>query len=250
MSINQQIKTLLTENTVFMRSDEFKNILDSNGNPINENIVVYDGLVNESKFGGILFLLKEAVQSSIEYDHKDKIINDTFDLISTAQTEALNQSQETYSGDLHWKELCEWIEVYKKPKTSFKHLKDHGGNLAEIALVNIKKIAGLSKTNPKVIYSIVNNETYANILKKEIELINPQIVICCGTFDYAKILYPTPVITDTLECGVEYFISNNITFVDFIHPTQYGAAAKQTMKFAYAKAVFGELKTAPPKTRK
>lgn len=240
MNTNKRIKELILNNLETILNPNYKN------DDANETIIVYDGIVSKDKFGGILFLLKEAVENSIKDDHEDKIlkVNKTiksFDLIHTAFEEALAQSSETYSQNLHWKELCEWIYAYKNPNDSFSSVKQHGRFLSEIAIVNIKKVAGLSTTKTKILNEIIKNEKYNNLLRQEIDLIKPKIVICCGTFEQAKNLYHTQSPMKQLNSGVEYFKHNNILFIDFIHPTQYGAAQKPTMKYAFAKEVFGEL---------
>ena len=248
MTTNQKIKDLILSNLDTILDTNHKNLPTAKKPHINETIIVFDGVVNENKFhsNGILFLLKEAVEKSIEDNHKDKIINidkdiRSFDLIRTAYEEAKQQSSETYTGELHWKELCEWVYAFKHPDHSFLNVINHGRYLNEISIVNIKKVAGQSTTDMKIMNTIVNNDKYKNLLKEEINLLLPRIVICCGTFEQAKILYGVNETTLKLNSGVDYFKHQNILFVNFIHPTQYGAAQKPSMKYAYAKEVFGEL---------
>ena len=242
MTINEQIQLLINQNKATILSDDFKNLYDKNKNPIEENTIVFDGVVNQDIFKSgdkFLFLLKEAVDSQIKGNSNYELINNTFDLITKAKQESIEQKDS--STGLHWQEFCEWIYAYKHPNDSLLSVTNHGRYLSEIALVNIKKVAGLSTTDANILNKIVLNEEYSKLLRKEIAIINPCIVICCGTFEQAKTLYGTHNCIKQLCSGVEYFKYNNIIFVDFIHPTQYGAAQKPTMKYAFAKEVFGEL---------
>lgn len=82
----------------------------------------------------------------------------------------------------------------------------------------------------------------AALVRNEISLIAPKVVVCCGTYEYAKALYKEISVTETqMACGAHYFMHKGICFLEFIHPTQYGAAAKRSLTYAYAKEVFQNL---------
>lgn len=89
---------------------------------------------------------------------------------------------------------------------------------------------------------------YGDLTLYEIEkIIQPKLVICCGTFELAQMLFNKDndknelenVQTNTLPCGVEYFEEKGIYYLKFVHPAWY--TVNHNILFAYAKVAFGEI---------
>lgn len=229
------------------RKDEIDIILSKKfKNDESEKLIVYDGIVDQETFSraGLLFLLKEAVEKGLRKNYETSIKKEEdFDVIDLREIAKGEAKEQTCKRAKHWKELCYWTEVYKNDSVRLNCVNKCGGNLSEVAIVNIKKVAGPSSTDMKLIDRIVGDSDYRKLLRRQIADINPTMVLCCGTFEQAKKIYEIrEEKIKSLCCGVkcfEYQQENRIiNFVDFIHPSMVG---RDAMKFAFAKEVFNEL---------
>lgn len=77
-------------------------------------------------------------------------------------------------------------EWFGKPKKEYKSARNE--QLSRIAVVNIRKSGGEKKSNNKVLSDYTKWDK--NELMKQIELINPTMIICGGTYIFLRILYP------------------------------------------------------------
>lgn len=213
--------------------------------PNDPEMLVYDGIIAENDPPELLFLLKEA-NDGRDNSRKESIGFDSF--VEQARKEAKEQNGKK---PVHWDNLCYWTSAYKAAQGGvvYSFLDDEvqkcGGLLGEIALVNIKKVPGGSSTDPETFIHTVNNNVCAKLVRDEISWIKPKIVVCCGTYDYAREIYkecnrlPKSI---PLKCGAYYFVYDGIYYLEFIHPTQYrSVAAKRCLLYAYAKEVFKDL---------
>ncbi|UAM99097.1 hypothetical protein K8354_04535 [Polaribacter litorisediminis] len=79
------------------------------------------------------------------------------------------------------------------------------------AYVNIKKQCDYNKTsNPKEIEIYTNNDK--EFLIEQIELINPDVIYCAGTFSFYQILY-----NDVNKLSNKVYKSNNRIIIDYYH---------------------------------
>lgn len=109
-------------------------------------------------------------------------------------------------GEISWSELAGSCENRRKRM------------LPQICAVNIKKTSGYYAADSRKIYSEALNN--ASILKKQLQLYAPDIVICCGTagaFTDACFQDKRVDWKMTLR-GVEYFKDNGMAVVAFSHP--------------------------------
>ena len=236
-NINERIKKLINDSKELLQRDEFKNTPE-------ENVIVYDGMIGNSDSCEFLFLLKEANFKTMNRDHKAEIKDCEWNLAEVATEEAIKYHRQEPNA---WQEICYWVEAYNNPNAKYVDSKLCGGNLLGNALVNIKKIAGPSSSDPEVFEKILSSDEYKKLIRDEIAEINPNIVVCCGTYNWAKVLYAIHKNDDKdLKCGYKYFktnINDKLTyFLEYMHPSQRGAAKKYALQFAVAKEVFGELK--------
>lgn len=89
----------------------------------------------------------------------------------------------------------------------------------DIAYVNIKKNAQKKKNN-KESNSVDNDiRSYAirdkEFLQRQIEIINPNVVLCCSTFKFCDIIF-----NNIRRVSDNLYNSNGIWIIDFGHPSQ------------------------------
>ena len=148
-----------------------------------------------------------------------------------------------------WPNVCLWIETLRNPNVDYKDCVDEYGNFAtkklqrnllEVGIVNIKKTAGGGSSSHKEILAAAT--TYGHIIVQEIEnYIMPNLVICGGTFDYAKVMYNVKKEdVSILPSGAQYFERNDTLYLQFVHPMWFNVNRK--ILFAYAKAVFADVR--------
>lgn len=223
-SINEQIKELFDKNLV-------------------GQVIAYDGAVNEEKYNKqdfkVVFLLKEV------NDKENKKSCSLVDWLATLNSYKKKTWKKT------WLNVCYWCEILKDLNANFTEIcnkkeEEITENLHEIAAVNIKKTNGGSSS----VYAELEDavKQYGDLTLYEIEkIIQPKLVICCGTFELAQMLFNKDndknelenVQTNTLPCGVEYFEEKGIYYLKFVHPAWY--TVNHNILFAYAKVAFGEI---------
>jgi len=186
-----------------------------------ENNFVYDGILDfdifEQQHPKILFLLKETFGGFTNISGK-MYINE-------------GSSNDFWPNVARWKIALK--EIYKKPDEkpdfySYGELIKRYGYIDDIALVNIKKIdLNLRGSNNKDIDKFAKEDK--DFLKKQIEIINPHIIFCGGTFDSYEIMYDYEQMTEIqrisfVKSGKTYkescFLHNNRLVIDYFHPHQ------------------------------
>lgn len=223
-TINEKIEKLLEENRQYFE-----------GKPI-----AFDGIVDEDTYKiskiKTVFLLKEVNDPDMNKDWTEFMY-------------FVKQQAEVDSMYKTWPNVCLWIEALNNPDADYLDCVDQYGNFAtkklqknilEVAIVNIKKTAGGGSSNYEEIFEAATK--YGHIIEKEIEeLILPQLVICGGTFDYAKMIFK--VCGDeikTFPSGAQFFFKNNILYLQFVHPMWF--SVNRNILFAYAKNVFKDVR--------
>ena len=90
--------------------------------------------------------------------------------------------------------------------------------LPKICAVNLKKTSGSYVSNGQEIYDAALDN--ADILKRQLKLYAPDIVICCGTGDaFADACFADQKIEWQMTGrGVWYFIEKDTIFISFSHP--------------------------------
>ena len=93
-----------------------------------------------------------------------------------------------------WYNLGRWLMLIDRPETPIEQLcseKDEAIRaIGKIAFTNINKVRGKNKIG-KEYHTIASADISMELLKKEIEIINPKIILCCGTARYVL-----PVLTE------------------------------------------------------
>jgi hypothetical protein len=103
-------------------------------------------------------------------------------------------------------------------------------SLTGVGYVNIKKVVGNNTSDWEDIYSYARND--ADLLKRQLDLMNPQVIVCCGyseikgsVFDCLKIINPGMAkATQISNCF--HIFDNRILVVDWWHPAARGSYMK------------------------
>lgn len=92
--------------------------------------------------------------------------------------------------------------------------KNMAEGLFDIAITNLKKSGGGGSSDMADILSYAKHSS--ELWTKEIKLINPDIVVCCGTFSIVKEVLDLQ--TEVCESGALYGDAFGTRFVEFVHP--------------------------------
>ena len=166
---------------------------------ISDGIVNYDKWKNQST-PKVCYFLKEA------YDTHEN----GFDL-----TKMLKEKEPWGM----WKKVVIWTQaiynsfsgdIFDYPSKDFKSV--FKNVIQNIAVVNIKKSNGEKSSNDNDLQQFINLDKEK--IKREIELINPDIIICGKTFKFLK------QIIDDIEIYDNSLIAKwkNILIIDYYHP--------------------------------
>lgn len=238
-SINQKVHELF---------EEYRDVF--NGSPVS-----FDGVVDEETFLSseirTAFLLKDINGEETVIVNGKKTtqqMTSDWEYMDWLYDQATNLSNSLYKT---WPNACLWIEALFNPNATYQNcMNQYGyfdssrlrGNLRKISVINIKKTPGAGSSVYSEIEAFAKDKRNIELINKEVSIIAPQLVICGGTFHFAKMIFN--VETDEikyLSTGTEYFIRDGIIYLDFVHPMWFNVDRK--ILFAYAKTVFAEIKT-------
>lgn len=102
------------------------------------------------------------------------------------------------------KEYDNWLGVQNRKMKEYRSVRD--SLLSRIAVVNIKKSSGAKSSDMKDIMSYA--EWDKDYLKEQIELIKPTVIVCGGTYEMLRHIYP--------ELGEMERSSNGATMLESI----------------------------------
>lgn len=230
--INKEMHSMLEKNYSLLRKDCFQTKTKTpllRSNYLHPRLV-YDGIVDEDKYIGIVYLLKEATEAgAISLKEEEQIFlkqvngypNDllAWDFIATTKSRADEQKSEPKN----WKILCCRTEAIMHPDKLYPETLYSGENLLKIALINIKKTTGATTSDETLLNSIADDEKYSELIREQFRILNEhkqkiKIVVCCGTFEQAqKIFAPT---TYDHSANDSYFTANGYVFLKSDHPSR------------------------------
>ena len=127
--------------------------------------------------------------------------------------------------DPTWDNIARWTEgIFSLPKEiPWSELeKDCWARrkkmLPRICAVNVKKTSGSYVSKEKEIHTAARNS--AHILRQQLDLYAPDMVICCGTdAAFVDACFPDRQIDWQMTSrGVWYFRENSMVFIAFAHP--------------------------------
>jgi hypothetical protein len=133
-----------------------------------------------------------------------------------------------YSDDLRvlwrrkpWKTLGRWAYGLQNVQESriphfVEATQDYRNAFAACAIVNLKKSPGGSSADPQEIQKAL--ESNCDFVLREMEIIRPDIVVCCGTFDSVqKCLLPLPQVVEANAEG--WYIFQSMVLIKYCHPS-------------------------------
>lgn len=165
---------------------------------------IRDGIIDEIRWfrthQKVLLLLKEAYG-----EHEGELKWDLCKLI-----------REEWKGPKHhiWHQAASWCYAAQNIKSNDKRFptkEEAADALLQAAFINIKKSDGLSASDNEEIARYAQKD--GDLIKRQIELIEPAIILCGNTWSAVKYLWP--------EAQEDYDMvwkTENFTFVDFWHP--------------------------------
>lgn len=106
-----------------------------------------------------------------------------------------------------------WLGVTEKSRKNYLNARRE--ILKRIAIINIKKYSGKSTSYDKDLWEHLNNEN-KDILKKQIELIRPTLIICGGTYPYLKEVLGLP----NMDPYYGTTVCNGMKIVATYHPSK------------------------------
>ncbi len=127
--------------------------------------------------------------------------------------------------DATWDNIARWTEgIFRLPEEIAWTELDSGCEnrrkrmLPKICAVNVKKTSGSHVADSRKIYSEALNN--ADILKKQLQLYDPDLVICCGTAGaFVDACFQDKKIDWKMTSrGIWYFKDNGMPVVAFSHP--------------------------------
>lgn len=223
MSINESI---------VRRIDEWKNpILATKMDEYDSNVLVYDGIVDEDHFSHqsekILFLLKDGNEP---FPHEELGNQGCTYLDFQKALKCDYPAKDFYR---MWRVMCLWTRIIEDPNFCLSDCYDKNTGfsvdnmreyLSHIATVNIKKLAGIG-TNSKNKATSYDKKlrkavsSYYPLIKEEISLIKPTLVICGGTFEFIQNQYSEK--PKQLSTGKRYFTHEGCDYLEFVHPSAF-----------------------------
>ena len=203
---------------------------------------ISDGVFNEEELNKqkyrILFVLKEANWE-----------NATADLCELLLSEKSSGYWKTWNNIARWTKAI--LEGDDYPRYVSKSDKTYW--LKKIIAMNLKKVGGDEHAENETIYSFAQNDRV--YLKQQIELYNPDIIICCGrgTGKNADILHDVVFEKDEVSDWQEpilkynYFLAKvnnkeNVPVVSFYHPQMRGSHQLFEKRFEEMKYIATQLK--------
>ena len=132
-----------------------------------------------------------------------------------------------------WKNVSRWAICAQDSDKFFVDISptELREGLKLFATTNLKKTAGGGQSNDTVIRK--EAKAYYEEWMQEIEILDPQLIVCAGTFSIVKDAMNMHEQLQVCSSGAEYFIcSKGRVFLNFVHPTY---RISDRLMFAYFK---------------
>ena len=233
--INQKVHKLLEDNRYLF-----------GGMPIS-----FDGVVDEESYLAsrvrTAFLLKDINGIEIKEENGikvEKMMDTDWEYMNDLRKDILNPNKSLYKT---WPNACLWLELLKNPNTTYASCITENEefdqsrlryNMLAVSIINLKKTPGRGSSNHDEILNAIDYG--AQMIKEEIDIVDPQLIICGGTFHYAVRLFNVSKDEQKmLPSGAHYFVVDKRVYVEFVHPIWY--SVNRRILFSYAKSVLPEI---------
>lgn len=163
----------------------------------------------------VLFVLKEA-------NHKNK--DQAMDVVASIRR-ACDVSTSVWWRKHVLRRVGRWaygLVHYSGQVPAFKDARYHGAkSIPGIAYINMKKSPGGASTNSKRFDAHVRQ--FAPFIRRQIELIKPDVVVLCGTFSFMK----ASVFPEMARACERIHLCNDMVFINAYHPAQKTISAEE-----------------------
>jgi len=180
-----------------------------------------DGIVDEKRWNEakvkVLYLLKE-VNGGTDWDEREYL----------AGYNTIPEFINTHSPSID--ALITWTyglmngnpdELWSKVLSTTADKAVQSALLSEIGVVNFKKISGFGVTDLKSLDAFATESYNQEMLRKQLALYHPDVVVCGGTAYYLTALYEEDFAAkkwNTTNRGVPYAKKESTIYIDFCHP--------------------------------
>ena len=221
------------------------------------NGICYDGIVDQSRYFSkdkrLLFLLKETNGNKNNGQPNEK--QNDWDYMAWVRKQAKQDPdaplyRSVFRNIAMWSRMFEIMTEEDRIPTCDEFVDANGliinkalcESLLGIGIVNLKKSWGVGQTDWNALKQYLEGEQLRQeILLYQLETLKPSVVLCGGTFDFAKMVFGKDVeilkVTDGNGKSVEYFIQGETTFVNCYHPSRPGWSRSDS--FAYMNHILG-----------
>lgn len=239
---NNLIRELFDENRkILLNGDE-------------SNAICYDGIVCERKYVNtkmkLAFLLKETNGNNKNGDKPETYEDWNYVEWIKDISEGKEPIYPTFRNIAMWS--AEFYDIFENDVLDKSKYIDNGNLivnkelikiLQKIAIVNLKKTWGGGTTSWDSINNYISNEEIKNILRQQVEIIKPDVVVCGSreVFDFARIIFGgNDKNIKTLKGNIlNHFKAENAIYVNFYHPS---CRKRREAVFDYAQDIFETLK--------
>lgn len=151
------------------------------------------GIIDVNRYDadkGILFIAKETNHWSNEDFAKGIFVRDWMYGVSV---EGVSGKGHIQKHPTMWYNLGRWAMLLGNPDAdiqSIRYYKSEALNsIGTIAFTNINKVRGKNQSKDEY-YSLAYADISGELLRKELEIIKPKIIVCCGT--YNEVIHHAP----------------------------------------------------------
>lgn len=204
------------------KEDMLFNEWKGNLNSEQQRFFIPDGVVDEILWSRvplkILFLLKEVNggecwderQYLYDYNTKEEYLKTHSLTIKTVIQWAYGAID--IAKDISWEEIEKTISCTAMQTTL----------LRQIALVNIKKLSGVGNVDYANFDAYFSDAGNVQFLKKQLNIYEPDVIVCAGTGYYFQQLYKDSVLPvekwKKTHRGIGYYVLGNTIILDYCHP--------------------------------
>lgn len=187
---------------------------------------INDGLIDEETWNHqrgpkICYILKEAYFDG----HKDN------GLIEWIQ----QGPQGLWNKLTVWTDAIKQTDVFESPIYCRHEIKDNANKLSKsIAFINIKKYNGSKTLDYEELMKVAQDTKNKKLIRKELEIINPDIIICGGTFQMLNCVLEGEIEPDNSSETLFTYWKDKI-IINFYHPA---ARFSQSLNFYSLCAIY------------
>lgn len=204
------------------------------------NGICYDGVVDKDRYFSnkkrLMFLLKETNGNDYNGDRNYKLTD--WEYMNWVFKQALGTEplyRSIYRNIAMWSRMFS-IYVNENRSPEIKEFFNEDGliindrlrsSLLDVSIINIKKSWGTEMTDWDKMNKYLDDKQRREILQYQIEKLKPTLVLCGGTFDFAKKVFENKVEEMSRE-GIRYFVKDFSIFISCYHPSKPGWSKEES----------------------